>query len=162
MLNRGDQRDGLTIERRMFGRGRRADMRLERDVAEILERDNPELARMVQDSRDRHRHRAQQPRNVHERQGVEIDRPGWTASTRGASSRNSTRKYRRSEASPVRGTTRPRGRRTGLGKTSGCDRVSTPSPHTISTHIASKIQNCRAGLTAHLGRRKAAPYQLHR
>ena len=75
MLNCGDQRDGLTIERRMLSRGRRADMRLERDVAEILEGDNPELTRMVQDSRDRHGHRAQQPCNVHERQGVEIDRP---------------------------------------------------------------------------------------
>ena len=59
----------------MFGGRRRADVRLQRDVAEILERDDAELGRVAEDPRHRHGHRAEQLRDVHERQRLEINRP---------------------------------------------------------------------------------------
>ena len=55
---------------------RRTEMRLEGDIAEILERDDAELIGMAEDTRHRHRHFAQQLRDVDEGKCVEIDRSG--------------------------------------------------------------------------------------
>ena len=49
-------------------------MRLERDVAEILEREHADVVGMPEDLRDRDRHALEQPRDVGERQRVHVER----------------------------------------------------------------------------------------
>ena len=73
-LQRRDQRDRLAIERRVRRRRRRAQVRLQRDVAEILQRQDAQLVDVIDDLRDRHRHRRQQLRDVHERQRGVVER----------------------------------------------------------------------------------------
>ena len=59
-LDRVDEAHGLPVERRMR-RGRAgAQMRLQRDVSEILEREHAEIVGMAEDLRHRHRHRGKQ------------------------------------------------------------------------------------------------------
>ncbi len=53
------KRDRLAIERGVLGRRRRAEMRLQRDVAEILEAEDAEVSGVIQDARHRQRHRAE-------------------------------------------------------------------------------------------------------
>ena len=49
LLHAGDERHGLAIERGVLGGGRRAEVRLQRDVAEILEAEHAELVGVMQD-----------------------------------------------------------------------------------------------------------------
>ena len=67
-LERVDERHGLAIERRVPRRRRRSQVRLQRDVAQILERQHAEIVGVAQNARHRHRHRGKQLRGVHERQ----------------------------------------------------------------------------------------------
>jgi hypothetical protein len=53
-----------------------AQVRLEGHVTEILEREDPEIAGVSDDRRDRDRHLLEQPRDVDERQRVEIEGAG--------------------------------------------------------------------------------------
>ena len=96
---------------RVLGRRRGAEMRLQRHVAEILQRDDAERVRVAEDGGHRQRHLLQQARDVRERQRGEIDRVRRAAPAPStAPSGEMMRKYRRSEASPVSGTTRTAGR----------------------------------------------------
>ena len=70
-LQRRDERHRLPVERRVLRRRRRAEVRLQRDVAEILEREHAEVVGVAEDGRDRHRHLREQPRDVDERQRLE-------------------------------------------------------------------------------------------
>ena len=59
-LHRVDEADGLPVERRVR-RGRAgAHVRLQRDVAQILEREDAEIVGVAEDARHRHRHRGKQ------------------------------------------------------------------------------------------------------
>ena len=49
-------------------------MRLERDVAQILQRENAEIAGVPENRRDWHRHGRKQRGDVHERQRVVVER----------------------------------------------------------------------------------------
>ena len=60
----------------MLGRRRGAEVRLQRDVAEILQRDDAERVGVPEDGRHRQRHLLQQSRDVGERQRRELDRAG--------------------------------------------------------------------------------------
>ena len=75
-LQQLDERDRLPVERRVLGRRRGAEMRLQRDVAEILERENAERVGVAEDRRHRQRNLLQQRRDVGEGQRREVDRPG--------------------------------------------------------------------------------------
>src|SRR5262245_59215549 len=55
----------------MLGRGRRAEMCLERDVAKILECNDAERIGVTEDARYRHGHRAVEPGHVCKRQSLE-------------------------------------------------------------------------------------------
>ena len=73
-LDRVDEADGLAVERRVR-RGRAgAQMRLQRDVSEILEREHPEVVGMAEDLRHRHRHRRKQVVHVDERERRVLER----------------------------------------------------------------------------------------
>ena len=71
-----DQRHRLPVQRRVLGRRGGAEVRLQRDVAEILQRENAELVRVAEDRGDRQRDLLQQLADVGERQRREVDRPG--------------------------------------------------------------------------------------
>ena len=73
VLNRGDQGDGLPVEVRVLRGSGRAEMGLERDVAEVLEREHADVVGMPEDLRDRNRHALEQPRDVGERQRVHVE-----------------------------------------------------------------------------------------
>ena len=98
-------------ERRVLGRRRRAEVRLQRHVAEILQRQDAERVGVAEDRRHRQRHpAAAAPRRS--RTAASRSRSGRRAAPARstAPSAGMTRKYRRSDASPVSGTTRaPRG-----------------------------------------------------
>ena len=81
-LQRGDERDRLAVERRVLGRRRRAEVRLQRDVAEILQRQHAELVGVAEDRGNRHRHLREQARDVDERQRVEVERRRRAATAR--------------------------------------------------------------------------------
>ena len=72
-LQRVDQRDRLAIERRVFRPRRRAEMRLQRHIAEILQRDDAERIGMTEDRGHRHGHAAHEPSDVGKRQPLELD-----------------------------------------------------------------------------------------
>ena len=55
-------------------RGRRAQVRLQRHVAQVLEREHADVVGMAEDARNRHRHLLEQPRDVHERQRFHVER----------------------------------------------------------------------------------------
>jgi hypothetical protein len=55
-----DERDGLPIEAAVLGGRRGAEMRLQRDVAEIVQHEDPQIARTVEDARHRQPHRFEQ------------------------------------------------------------------------------------------------------
>ena len=74
-LQQLDERHGPPIERGMLGRRRRAQMRLQRDVAEILQRQDAERIRMAEHRRDRQRHLLEQVGDVGEGKRRELDRP---------------------------------------------------------------------------------------
>ena len=91
----------------MLGRRRRAEVRLQRHVAEILQREDADVVGVAEDAGHRQRHALKSRAtlangSVAKSIGAGVqrqhDRFGRPAS--------STRKYRRSEASPVSGTTR--------------------------------------------------------
>src|SRR5262245_30951445 len=60
----------------MLGRRCSAQMRLQCDVAKVLERDDPQGIRVTQDAGDRHRHRAVQPGHIGKWQLLELDALG--------------------------------------------------------------------------------------
>ena len=107
---------------RLRGRARRArpawraEVRLQRHVAEILQADDAELVRVVQDGRDRQRHRLEQARDRDKRHAVEVDRARRAARARWtrcrAAERGSSvdRRRRRSAASPSPRLRSPAGR----------------------------------------------------
>ena len=107
LLQRRDERHGLPVERRVLGGPCRADVRLQGHVAEILQRENAQRIGMPDDRRHRQRHLAEQLRDVDEGQRRELDRTVVKRQDdRRPSAGEITRKYRRVDASPVRGTTR--------------------------------------------------------
>ncbi len=73
-LQRRDQSDGLSIAGGVLGWRHGAEVSLQRDVAEVLEGEDPEIAGMPKHGRNRHRHLLEQPRDVDERQRVEVER----------------------------------------------------------------------------------------
>ena len=73
-LHGRDQPDRLPIQRRVLRRRRRAEVRLQRHVAQILEREHADVVGMAEDARNRHRHLLEQPRDVHERQRFHVER----------------------------------------------------------------------------------------
>ena len=73
-LQRRDQRHRLAVEGGVIRRARGAEVRLERDVAEILQREHAEIVRVPQHRRNRHRHLRHQRRDVHERQLRDVER----------------------------------------------------------------------------------------
>ena len=89
----------------MLGARRGAEMRLQRHVAEILQRDDAELVRVAKDARHRHRHRGQQACDVHERQLLEVDRLRMDGQHLRRRVAKQHAEVRRSDASPVSGTT---------------------------------------------------------
>ena len=76
LLQRRDQRDRLAVERRVLRRARGAQVRLQRDVAEILQREHAEVVGVPQHLGNRHRHLRHQRRDVHERQLRDVERRG--------------------------------------------------------------------------------------
>ena len=102
-----DERDRLPVQRGVLGRRRRAEVRLQRDVAEILEREHAEIVRRGRGcaapapaSREQ---RARRSRTAASRSRTA---PRGAPARTTAPSGGRTRKYRRSDASPVSGTTR--------------------------------------------------------
>ena len=73
-------------------------MRLQRDVAEILQGDDAELVRVGEDARHGHRHRLEQAGDVDERELLEGDRPR----VHGEHLRRVVR-HEHAEVAPVRG-----------------------------------------------------------
>ena len=71
-----DERDGLAVQRRVLGRARGAEMRLQGDVPQILKRHDALRVRVPENGRHRQRHQLQQLRHVGEGQRAEIDRTG--------------------------------------------------------------------------------------
>ena len=69
-----DELDGLLVQRVVLDWLRHAEMRLQRDIAEILEDKNAEIAGMPGDRRNRKRHVCQQARHVDERQLAKAER----------------------------------------------------------------------------------------
>ena len=67
LLHARDEADRLPIERRMLGRGRRAEMRLQRHVAEILQAEHAERIGVMQDRAAPAAAPRQQPRDRDER-----------------------------------------------------------------------------------------------
>ena len=63
-----DERDRLPVQRRVLGGRRGAQVRLQRDVAEILQRENAELVGMADNSGDGQPNPLHQLRHVRERQ----------------------------------------------------------------------------------------------
>ena len=55
-LERGNERDRLPVQRRMFGGARGAQMRLQGDVAQIGQREHTEIVGVPEHCRNRHRH----------------------------------------------------------------------------------------------------------
>ena len=95
------------IQRRVLGRRRRAEVRLQRDVAEILQREDAERVRVAEDRRHRQRHLLRAARATFANGSVAKSiGPACSASTIDGAVGRMTRKYRRSDASPVSGTTR--------------------------------------------------------
>ena len=82
LLQRGDERDRLPVERGVLGRRRGAEVRLQRHVPEILEREDAEIAGVAEHGRDRHRHLLEQPRDVGERQLSNVERRRHRATAR--------------------------------------------------------------------------------
>ena len=70
MLQRRDEPHRFAIQLAVFFRTGEPEMGLQRDVAEILEQQQPEIRRFVEDVGHRHRHLIEQPRDVQERQAV--------------------------------------------------------------------------------------------
>jgi len=66
-LHRRDQRDGLSIEGRVFGGTCGAEVSLKRDVSEIGQRENAEIVGVTEHRRNRHRHLGKQSRDVYKR-----------------------------------------------------------------------------------------------
>ena len=75
-LQQLDQGHRLAIQRRVLGRGGRADMRLQRDVAEILQREDAELVGCPSTAGTGRPDPLHQLRDVGERQIDEVDRTG--------------------------------------------------------------------------------------
>src|SRR5439155_15003361 len=73
-LQQLDQRNGLVVERGVLARWRGAEVRLQRDVAKILQRENPELVGVAEDFRHRQRDALQQRGDVRKRQRGEVYR----------------------------------------------------------------------------------------
>ena len=86
-LQQLDERDRLAVERGVLGRRRGAEVRLQRDVAEILQREDAELVRVAEDRRHRQRHLLQQLADVGERQRGEVDRRRRAARARASGRR---------------------------------------------------------------------------
>ena len=77
MLQRGNEPHRFAIQLAVFLRTGEAEVGLQRDVAEILEQQQPEIRRFVEDVGHRHRHLIEQSRHVQERQAV-VERPTGT------------------------------------------------------------------------------------
>ena len=75
-LEQLDERDRLPVERGVLGRRRRPQMRLQRDVAQVLQRHDPERVCVSEDVGHRQRHLLQQDGHVGEGQRRELDRSG--------------------------------------------------------------------------------------
>ena len=73
-LHPEDELDRLPVERVVLGGLRHAEMRLQRDVAEILEDQDAEVVRVARNRRNRQRDVREQPADVDERQLVERER----------------------------------------------------------------------------------------
>jgi hypothetical protein len=73
-LQRRNQGDRLAVESGMFRRARGAQVRLQRDVAEILQREHAEIVGVAQHRGNRHRHLRHQRRDVDERQLGDVER----------------------------------------------------------------------------------------
>ena len=73
-LQLGNQRDGLSVERRVLGRPRRAEMRLQGDVAEVLQREHAQIVSVSEHVGDRYRHPLQQRGDVDERERANVER----------------------------------------------------------------------------------------
>ena len=69
-----DERDRLPIQRRVLGRCRRAQVRLQRDVAEIFQRHDAVRVGVSQQRGNRQRHLPEQLGDIGERQRGEVDR----------------------------------------------------------------------------------------
>ena len=92
-LEHVDEGHRLAVQRRVPRRGRRAEVRLQCDVAEIFEREHAEIVRVAEDARHRHRHRREQLGGVDERQRRVVERRGVGRAARTARpSRGRTRK----------------------------------------------------------------------
>ena len=106
-LQQLDERDRLAVERRVLGRRRRAEVRLQRDVAEILQRDDAERVGVARASPGTGsgicRSSSATLANGSDAKSIG---PACSASTIDGPSGRMIRKYRRSDASPVSGTTR--------------------------------------------------------
>ncbi len=71
---RAIKRDGLAVEGGVLAGGGGAEVRLQGDVPEILEAQDAELVRMMQDARHRQRHFGEQACHRHEGHRVKVDR----------------------------------------------------------------------------------------
>ena len=80
-LQQLDERHRLPVERRVLGRRRRAEVRLQRDVAEILQREDAELVGVAEDRRHRQRHLLQQPATLTNGSVAKSIGPACSAST---------------------------------------------------------------------------------
>ena len=81
-------------------------MGLERHVAEIVECQHAVIGRFTQNRRHGQSHRREEFGHVHEGKRLVIERCRADSQHERTSPAGTTRKYRRSEASPVSGTTR--------------------------------------------------------
>ena len=68
-----DERDCLPIQRRVLGRRGGTEMRLQRDVAKILQRNDPERVVMIENGGHGQRYALEQLGHVRERQRRELD-----------------------------------------------------------------------------------------
>ena len=75
-LHRDDVRDRLAVERGVRLERLRAEVRLQRDVAEVLQRQDAEAVVVAEQPRRRHRHRLEQAADVDEGQRLGVDRAG--------------------------------------------------------------------------------------
>src|SRR5262245_5247707 len=73
-LKRVDKTHSLTVQSGVLCGRRRTEMRLQRHVAQILQRDDAELVRVTKNARDRYRHQAEEVGDVDKRKRVEINR----------------------------------------------------------------------------------------
>ena len=88
-LQQRDERDGFPVQGRVLGRRRRAEMRLQRHVAQVLERHDAVGIRVAENRRDRQRDLLEQRGHVREGQRLEVD-----ASPRAARARLTRRRSR--------------------------------------------------------------------